>query len=309
MSDESSGSAPAESAPEQNNTSGENSQANSSPAGEIQAAVESGEISQAEANKLIKTYQLKVRGQTKDVQVDLSDDNFMKNQLQLAEMSKMSMQEVAEIKKAYAREMDRWKSNPEEIMRELGLDPDEWSEKRIQKQIEQLKKSPEQLASEKYQKDLEEARSQVKKLEEEKAHAERSKLEQQALVGLEQEIDTALAGHKTLPNSKETKRQIAEAMHWAMGNGFPEVTAADVIPMVEKDMMDRFNSYYDEMPDEALERYISKKTQDRLRKKRLASSPAVPSVNAVKPTVQGNKTPQAEAPRERINAKDFFRKK
>lgn len=308
MSEENSGSAPAEeSAPIDSNTDQGISQENS--AEDIQAAVESGDLSPKEAQKLIKKFDLKIKGQTISKEYDLSDDNFLRNQFQLAEVAKQEMQSSAELKKAYAREIERWKANPEEVMRELGLDPDEWSERRINSRIEELKKSPEQLASEKYQKDLEAAHKRVKQLEEEKNSAERSKLEQQALVGLEQEIDTALAGHKTLPNSKETKRQIAEAMHWAMGNGFPDVTASDVIPMVEKEMRDRLNQLYDDMPDEALDSYISKKTQDRMRKKRLASSPVVPSVNAVKPTTQSNKASQPEAPRQRESAKDFFRKR
>lgn len=306
MSEESSGAD--SSAPIESNTDSSGSQENS--AADIQAAVESGDLSPKEAQKLIKSYELKVRGKTISREYDLSDDNFMKNQFQLAEMAKQEMQSSAELKKAYAREIERWKANPDEVMRELGLDPDEWSERRIQGRIEEMKKSPEQLASEKYQKDLAEAREQVKKLEEEKNQSERSKLEQQALSSLEVEIDTALAGHKSLPNSQDTKRQIAEAMHWAMNNGFPDVTASDVIPMVEKDMRDRLNRLYDDMPDEALDSYISKKTQDRMRKKRLASSPVVPSVNAVKPTAQGNKgLLQSEAPKQRESAKDFFRSK
>ena len=305
MSEESSGAD--SSAPIESNTDSGGGQDNS--AADIQAAVDSGDLTPKEAQKLIKSYELKVRGKTISREYDLSDDNFMKNQFQLAEMAKQEMQSSAELKKAYAREIERWKANPDEVMRELGLDPDEWSERRIQGRIEEMKKSPEQLASEKYQKDLAEAREQVKRLEEEKNQSERSKLEQQALSSLEVEIDTALAGHKSLPNSQDTKRQIAEAMHWAMNNGFPDVTASDVIPMVEKDMRDRLNRLYDDMPDEALDSYISKKTQDRMRKKRLASSPVVPSVNAVKPTAQGNKGAQVEAPRQKESAKDFFRSK
>jgi len=296
-------------APIEDNTSGEISQENSAE-NEIAAAAEAGEISQAEAQKLIKKYQLKVKGQTIEKEIDLSDDDFIKNQLQLAEMSKMSMQESAELKKAYARELERWKQDPWAIMQELGLDPDDLSERRIQSRIDEMKKTPEQLASEKYQRDLEEAHKRVKQLEEEKQLAERSQLEQQALVGLESEIDQALSGHKTLPNSKEVRKNIADAMLWAINNGFPDATASDVVPLVEKEMMERLNSLYDDLPDEALDKFISKKTQDRMRKKRLGNAPAaVPSVNAVKPTTQSIKgnSPVSKAP-EKIRAKDFFRK-
>jgi hypothetical protein len=177
MSESNTGSAaPVESAPanaeigsQEISTSNGNAQAGenlSAEQAQVQEALENGDAK--EAQRLVKKYQLKVRGKTVEREVDLSDDDFMKNQLQLAEMSKISMQEASELKKAYQKEMERFKSNPWEVLQDLGFDPDELAELRIQQRIEEMKKSPEQLEKEKYQKELEEARAEAKNLKKKK---------------------------------------------------------------------------------------------------------------------------------------------
>lgn len=301
--------APIESSQEDSNISSGESQELS--AEQIADAVEQGEISKAEAKSLIKKFQLKVRGQTIEREIDLGDEDFMRDQLQLAEVSKMSMQEVAQIKKAYQKEMERIRSNPWEILQELGLDPDELAEKRIESRIEQMKKSPEQLEKEKYMKELEDARAEAKALKEEKEQIERQKLQDQAAVQINEEIDKALAGHKVLPNSPMVRRRIADTMLWAMNNGHPEVTADDVVPLVQKEMREELQKLHSEMPDEALEDFIGKQNIDRMRKKRLANSKVIPtSINQVKSTVQSvkaNESLQSNKQSEKISAKDFFR--
>lgn len=273
----------------------------------IEQAVEDGQITKQEAQKLIKKYSLKVRGQTIEREVDLSNDDYIRDQLQLAEVSKLSMQQAAEVRKAYEKEMQRLRSNPWEMLQELGLDPDNLAEERIQRRIEEMKKSPEQLEKEKYQKELEEARAEAKKLKEEKELIEAQKLQEQAAIQINEEIDKALAGHKTLPNSPMVRRRIADTMLWAMNNGHPEVTADDVVPLVQKEMREELNRLYQEMPEEALEDYIGKQNIDRMRKKRLATT-KVPGVNQVKATTQSIKAQEPAKPAEKMLAKDFFRK-
>jgi hypothetical protein len=311
----SSGSAPApvESAPasaaegSQETVASQESQGGS-PENQLQEAIESGD--QKEANRLVKKYSLKVRGKEIEREVDLSDDNFVKQQLQLAEMSKLSMQETAEIKKAYAKFMEDAKSNPWKLFEEMGMNPDDLAELRIQQRIEEMKKSPEQVEREKIQKELEEARLESRKLKEEKEQMEMTKLQEQAMNSLTSEIEKAISGHKTLPNSSYVQRKVADSMLWAMNNGFPDVNADDVIPLVEKDIRDEFSKFMDVMPEEMMEQYIGKKNIDRLRKRRISQANQVPSLNEVKPTTQAVKVAQESkqtAAQKREAAKDFFR--
>jgi hypothetical protein len=281
-----------------------------SPEEAIQEAVENGEISKKEANKLIKEFKLKVDGKEFTKTVDLSDEDFLRQQLILAETARSRMSETANIKKAFQAEMGRLKQDPWSVMKDLGLDPDELAEMRIQQRIEEMKKSPEQLAQEKIQKELQEAREEARRLKEEKEQLEMSKLQEQAAVQLEEEIMGALDGHRTLPKSQYVVKRIADSMLWAMNNGFGDVTAEDVVPLVEKEMRDELNRFMDEMPEDLMEKYIGQRNIDRLRKRRVsAAKAAIPSVNDIKPTNKSLAAEKApEKSKQKIPARDFWKK-
>lgn len=294
------------SAPVDISTGGENLQAES--AGQIQEALENGDISPAEAKQMIKQFKLKVGGKEITREVNLSDENYLRDQLQLAEMSRIKMQESAELKKAYQNELARLKSKPWEVLKDIGLDPDELAEMRIQERIEQMKKSPEQIEKEKIQLELEQARQEAKQLKEEKERIEMERLQQQAAVQIEDEIVKALDAHKTLPRSQYVVKRIADSMLWAMNNGFGDVSAEDVVPLVEKEMREELNRLYDEMPEEALEAYIGRKNIDRMRKKRVAQVKTPSNIGEIKPTTASLKaSEQAAKPANPVRSKDFFR--
>lgn len=306
-------SAPAESgAPADSNISTSEGQSQggieTSPVDAIQDAVENGEISQAEANKMIKKYELKVKGKTISREVDLSDDEYLKNQFQLAEVAKMSQQEKAEQEKLFREILGKGKADIGQFMKEVyGIDPDEWAAAHIERKIEHLKKSPEVLEKEKIQEELRQAREEAKKLKEEKETAEMSKLQQEAMTSLQDEIGKAISAHTKLPNSKYVQKRMADAMLWADNNGFDDVSADDVAPLVEQEMRQELNALYDEMPEEVLETYVGKKNIERLRKSKIAKAKEVTSVNSVKQTA----TNKAEAPKateaSKIDAKKFWR--
>lgn len=288
------------------NTQAQTGQPDNKVIEDIQEAVESGELSPVEANKMLKKFQIKVDGKTMEREIDLSDEEAVRNELQLAAAAKRRMQESAELKKAYQREMERLKSDPWSVLQELGLDPEEMSTGYISKKIEEMKKSPEQLAQEKLQKELEEARAEAKRLKEERETIEMQKLQEQAITQINDEIDKAISGHKKLPNTDLVRKKIADSMLWAMNNGFPDITADEVVPLVEKEMREELNKLYESLDDDALADYIGKKNVDRMRKKRLAAS-KVPGLGDVKPTSASVIPKEEPRSAQKIKAKDLFR--
>lgn len=275
---------------------------------EIEEAIENGDTK--EAQRLIKKYSLKVRGKTIEREVDLSDDDFIKNQLQLAEVSKQSMQESAELKKAYQKELERFRQKPWEVLEELGLNPDELAEMRIQQRIEEMKKSPEQLEKERIQLELQQAREEAKRLKEEKEQIEMQKLQEQAAIQINDEISKAISAHNSLPNSPYVIKRVADSMLWAMNNGFEDVTAEDVVPLVEQEMRAEMSQLFDQVPEEVLEQLVGKKNIERMRKKRVAQVKATPSVNDIKQTALAAQAAEANKPKQaqKIPARDFFKK-
>jgi len=281
--------------------------------GAVAEAVEAG-ASKQEIKKLIKEFELKVNGKSKKVKIDLNDERDLVRRLQLAEAGQSAMQEKAELEKMITNELLAGKKDPAKFLKEnLGIDPDEWAEMRLQQKIEEMQKSPEVLAQERLQRELEDARAKLKQIEEEKLTERQIRLQEKAATELEKEIMDALASDKELPKSKKSVKRIAEAMLWALdqkdedGNMlYPDVRVQDVLPSVKAEIRAEINELLALMPDEYLDSYIGKNTIERQRKQRLAAAKKAQSVpNNVDraPAVVKQETKEKKAE----NARDFFR--
>ena len=273
----------------------------------VEDAIASG-ASKKEVQNLIKEFQLKVNGKVINKQIDLSDENNLRNELQLAAAARQSMQEAANLKKMYEKEVGRLKQNPWEVLQELGLDPDELAELRIQQRIEEMKKSPEQLERERIQVELQAAREEARRLKEERDATQFEQLKEQAAAQIEVEIEQALDSHKTLPKSRHIVKRIADSMLWAINNGFDDVTAEDVMPLVEKEWRDEMSRLMDDSPEDILEQLIGQRNIERLRAKRLnamntSNAKTAASIKSTSASVQKKN----EAPKEKIKQRDFFR--
>jgi hypothetical protein len=295
---------------EQSSQEGEASGQNPEQA-QLQDVVETALVngaSEKEVKNLIKEFQLKVNGKMVSKRIDLGDEASLKNELQLAAAARQSMQESANLKKLYEKEVGRLKSNTWEVLQELGLDPDELAELRIQQRIEEMKKSPEQLERERIQAELQAAREEARKLKEERESEQFEKMKEQAAVQIESEIEQALDAHKTLPKSRHIVKRIADSMLWAMNNGYNDVTAEDVMPLVEKEWRDEMSRLMDDSPEDILEQLIGQRNLERMRAKRLnaMNTSNVKNTASIKPTTNSVQK-QEEKKAEKIRQRDFFR--
>tara|TARA_R100001086_G_scaffold249746_1_gene190681 strand:- start:273 stop:1250 length:978 start_codon:yes stop_codon:yes gene_type:complete len=270
----------------------------------IEDAIEEG-ASKEEIQDMIREFELKVNGKTFRKKIDLSDEDAIKRELQLAAAGRQSMQEVAELKKLYAQEIERIKSQPWDVLKELGLDPDELSEQRIQDRIEEMKKSPDQIEREKLQKELTEARKQLEEKEKRAEEVERARLLEQAEKDVENEILTALEAHQDLPSSPRVIKQIADTMLWAIDNGWDDVTVEEVLPTVKEEIRREISDLMDQLPEEMIEAYMGKKNMERLRQKRLKSIKKTPSKDVK--TVTKHKESDEKVARKKVNLDDWLR--
>ena len=280
------------------------------PEGQLQDVVETAlanGASEKEVKSLIREYQLKVNGKTINKKIDLSDENGLRNELQLAAAARQSMQEASNLKKLYEKEVGRLKSNPWEVLQELGMDPDELAELRIQARIEEMKKSPDQIERERIQKELTAAREEARQLKEERESENFEKMKQQAAVQIESEIESALDAYKSLPKSRHIVKRIADSLLWAMDQGFENVTAEDVMPMVEKEWKEEMNRLMDDSSEDILEQMIGQRNIERMRAKRLSGINQAPkSASSIKST-SASIQKQAEKPAEKMKQRDFFK--
>lgn len=275
---------------------------------EVQDAIEAG-ASEADVKKMIKEFQLKVNGKTISKKIDLSNDDDLKRELQFAAAGRQSMQELAELRRQYEQDLARLKKDPWSVLQELEIDPDEMAEKRLQERINELKKSPEQLEREKMSRELDEARKKEADTRRRLEEIEMQRLESQANAEIQEEIDDALSAYTKLPNVPRVRQKIADAMLWAMDNGYEDVGVADVLPSVEEELRSEFNNLFDQLPEETMEHWIGKKNSERLRQKRVAAAKkAATAAPKVKETTASQRHQyDASKPKSKVNAKDFFK--
>jgi len=274
----------------------------------VEEAIEEG-ATEEEIKDMIEEFELKVNGKRKKVRVDLNNKEDLKRRLQLAEAGKISMQELAELKKTVNEVLLQAKQNPWDfIEKELNLDTDQLIEARLNEMIEEKKKSPEQLEKEKLLKELEQERDKAKRLQQEREEqmyqAKVAKFQQD----LNLEIIEALKVEPGLPKTQKTVRRISDALSLAVKKGIEDVTVADVLPYVKRDIQNEMLEFMSAMPEEMMETYIGKQNIERLRKKRLEAVKKAPkTVESIRqPSTAESK--KEEPSKEKVSAKEFFRR-
>jgi hypothetical protein len=274
---------------------------------EVKDAIEEG-ATEEEVADMVKEFKLKVNGKEVTKKIDLSDEDALKRELQLAAAGQQSMQKQKELEKLYQQEIQRLQNDPFSVLKELGIDTDNLNEEYMKKRVQELEKSPEQKEREKLQQELQKAREEAQKLKEEKENQAYEKLKEEQAGILEQEVEEALDAHPTLPKSQKTVSRIADAMLWAMENGFEDVSVSDVIPTVEREIQMELEKFMSDLPEDLFEKYIGKKNIDRLRKRRLKQLQKTNNVNNIKPTSNSiNKEKEEQSTKKKMKAKDYFR--
>jgi hypothetical protein len=239
----------------------------------IDAAAQKGQITKAEAKELKRVLKLKIDGQEEDFEMP-QDDEELKKHFQKSKAFDKRLKEFSGYKSQVDQLIAQLQSDPESVLEKMGLNVDEFAEKRLAKAVENMKKSPEQLEREKMSKELEDLRKEKKQAEEEKQKAELERMKNQHAQEIETSISDALEGAKSILPKKNPQvyQRIAQTMLLAMKNGYPEVTAKDVIPVVEKQWKAELNDLFNVLPEETLETLVGKANLDRYRKKRVSAA-------------------------------------
>lgn len=234
------------------------------------------ELSEKEIRDLKKKLKLKVYGKEIEDELDWNDEDGLKKRLQKSHAFDHVSQDLSKLKSEVSAFMQELQSNPIKILSDLGLNFDDMAEKRIEELVEEAKKSPEQIAKEKMEKELKDLKEKLAKEEEQKQQAQLEKLRNEQAAIIESDIQDALENVDTVLPKKSpwVLKKVAETMLMAMQNGYPQVTAKEVIPFVEDQFKNDLKGMFDIFPEEVIERVVGKNNIDRMRKKRLKSKPA-----------------------------------
>lgn len=275
----------------------------------IDAAQKSGDISKDEANALKRKLKLKVDGEEFEEEIDLNDEDNLKKHLQKSKAFDKRVKEFSTYKSQVDQLIEMLEKDPESVLERMGVDVDSLSKKRIERKIEEMKKSPEQIEKERMEKELEELRAEKKKAKESADKAELERMRNEQAQQIETDITSALESAKSILPKKNplVLQRISATMLLAMKNGYPDVTAKDVIPLVEKQWQAELNELFSALPEESIEKLVGDKNIDRLRKRRIQQKRAE-TVTAKQVANQSvGKRVEEETPKKPLRMRDFFK--
>lgn len=309
-------SAPQESSDTQSSESTEASSEEISSESDVDAALEDGIIDKQEAKALKRKFQLKIDGKDEDLELDLNNDDEVKKHLQKSKSFDKRSKEWAGFKTQVDQFISQLKSSPDSVLEQLGINVDDFAEKRIQRRLEEMSKSPEQLEREKMQQELESLRKEKEDNGKAREKAEQELLLKKTVSEIESGIMKALesTGSKLPKNNPEVLGEIAKAMKEAMKHGYNEVTVEDVIPMVEKRYMQRVKALFDILPEDMIESYMGQNNAERLRKKRLTKMVPPTARQAATDTGESSRASsmkeraEAAAKDKKMTFSEFFKK-
>lgn len=272
---------------------------------EVEQAIEDG-ASEEEVQQMIREFTLKVNGKEYRRKIDLSNEDELQKELQMALAGRQAMQRSAELEKAYRNDIDRLKNDTASVLQELDIDPVEFAARVIENHLAQSAKSPEEIEQERIA-------SEIQKMREENARLKKEaedRLRQSEMSKIEKEIETdildALEGDSELPANPEVIAMVADNMLWAMQNGWEDVTAKDVLPTVKAELQQKFRSIAGSLKSNAaLKALLGDDILNNLREERVQQAKnQVNTLNNIKS--QPIQQKQEEKPVKKISLRDFM---
>jgi hypothetical protein len=257
---------------------------------------------EAEIKKALKSYEVKVNGKSKTIDLDMDNDEEVKKYIQKAMASDERFQEASNYKKQAEQLVDMLQKDPLSILRNpaLGLDIRKLAEQVLLQDLEEQQKSPEQKKLEDYERRLKEYEDNKKKDEDER----RAQQIEAATARNQQEIENSMmqALEKSdFPAEPFFIRRVADAMASAIENGWEDVTVEDIMPYVEGRMKSDFGSLIGKHKEPAkLEKLLGKDVLNEYRKHSVAKVKAAPST-AAKSTVKPEEPKEVKPRRIRID--------
>jgi len=272
-------------------------------------STEEEEATEKKITELKKKLMLKVDGEEIEEEIDWNDEDRLKRALQKERAFDKRSQEFSSLQKQVGQFMGDLKDNPFSMLEKMGLKVEDLVMDYAQKAVEDSEKSPEQVAREKMELELSALKKEKEEFKKRQEASEMETMRNQHAAQIETDIKGALDSVDTIlpKDNPSIVARVAQTMYLAMNNGYPDVKAADVIPLVEKQFKKDLQGMFDVFPEEVLESLVGKHNFDRVRKKRVKNRRVTTETarQAVKQTNSKNNGIKGEEPQEKTY-KDMF---
>ena len=274
---------------------------------EIEEAIEKG-ASEEEVKSMIRQFTLKVDGKEFTKEIDLSDEEAVRAELQKAYKGQKTMQEKAEQEKLFGEFLEGVKADPFKMMKMLNpdFDPIEYSSSYFDELLKESELAPEEREAKARQREFEETKAELDRMK--KEAQDKKDQEENAAIAREIEADimSALDADDELVADRETVAMVAGHLHWAAERGI-EISAAEVLPTVREEIKQQFQKAAGRLKSpQLLKKYMGDNLMEKLRQERVqAQQKKVPSINDIKST--SKVAEKKEEKKEKINLSDWMR--
>lgn len=256
-----------------------------------------------------RKYKLKVDGEDFEEEFDASNEEEVVKALQLRKVANKRMGEKAQIEKDMRQLLEILKNDPDSVLQELGIDPDEHAKKRLQRKLDEMQKSPEQKEKEKFEAELKAAKEEADKLRKDKEQSDFQRMQDKYRQQFDVELDDALSGDPDMPKNSYVIKRITDLMIFAMENKMPGVKVKDIVPIVKQEIYGEWQQMFDNFTEDQLEKAWGKKNIDRVRKALLKKQRTVtPTAQTVQQTGASETKSQENQGVKKEKMKDFFSK-
>lgn len=236
------------------------------------------EKKQQEIKKALKSFELKVNGKSKKVDLDLDNEDEVKKYLQKALAADEKFQEASTYKKQAETLVEMLQKNPLAILKNpaLGLDIRKLAEQVLLEDLEEQQLSPEQKKLKEYEQKLKDYEDEKKRIEDERKQQQLSEAMRRNQEELENSMVKALET-SDFPPEPYFIRRVADAMASAIEAGWEDVTVEKIMPYVESRMRNDFGSLINKHRDPVkFEKLVGKDVLNEYRKATVAKVKKAP---------------------------------
>lgn len=267
-----------------------------------------------EAKKMIRSLKLKIDGQeyNEELPFEMEDTpqnrDYMSKQLQMSKVAQKRMGEKAQLEKEVTQFIELMKKDPRKALNNFGVDVKKLAAEVVEEEIANSSKSPEQLQIEQYQRELAEIKEKQKQEQEDYTKKEFERAQEQAYISYENQMSEALEGSE-LPKSPYVVKKMADYMLLGVQNGI-DVTARDVLPLVQEEIINDIKAMAQAMPAETLEKLFGGDIMKKIRKSNVAKAKAGGAAVGAKAAIKDVGAIKVEAPKEPVKKqtiKEFFK--
>lgn len=204
----------------------EGSQAETAEAVEAAGAKETGEVD--EDGETI--YVVKIDGEEREI----TEEELLRG-YRMRESSDKRFQEAAEMRKQAEQLQELMKTDPAKAMKQLGLDPRQFSEEYISRLLEEQMMTPEEKELAELRRERDELHKAKLAEEESKKQSEYDANTQKQAAEYKRQIEEVITEHK-LPHTPTTINRLALHMEQSYMKGNTEITAKDVVADVKAEL-------------------------------------------------------------------------